>query len=95
MIRSFGDKGLENCYRNQKCASVPSELRKRILAKLTMMDEAETIADLDTPGNRLHPLKGDWVGYWAIDISGNWRMIFKASGKGKGTFDDVQYIDYH
>jgi proteic killer suppression protein len=32
---------------------------------------------MDLPGFRLHPLKGDLAGYWAVSVSGNWRIVFR------------------
>jgi len=41
---------------------------------------------------RLHALKGDLKGYWAVTVRSNWRVIFRFS-RGKAT--DVDLIDYH
>ena len=43
-------------------------------------------------GYRLHPLKGDRAGLWAVSVSGNWRIVFRFRG---GHADDVVLIDYH
>jgi len=40
----------------------------------------------------LHPLKGDRVGLWAIDVSKNWRITFKFQD---GNVHVVDYEDYH
>ena len=47
---------------------------------------------MDLPGFRLHPLKGDRAGYWAISVSRNWRVVFRFEG---GDATDVDLIDYH
>ncbi|MEW8026611.1 MAG: type II toxin-antitoxin system RelE/ParE family toxin [Candidatus Thiodiazotropha sp.] len=47
---------------------------------------------MDKPGYRLHPLKGKLKGYWAIDVSGNWRIVFKFEN---GNAYVVNYGDYH
>jgi toxin HigB-1 len=44
------------------------------------------------PGFRPHPLKGDRAGYWAVTVSGNWRIVFRFAG---GRASDVDLIDYH
>ena len=44
------------------------------------------------PGLGFHPLKGDRKGYWAVSISGNWRVTFKFVQKNA---DAVDYEDYH
>jgi len=45
-----------------------------------------------TPGWRLHPLKGDLAGLWAIDVSGNWRIVFEFTS---GNTYILDYKDYH
>jgi proteic killer suppression protein len=48
--------------------------------------------DMDLPGFRLHPLKGDLKGHLAVSVSGNWRVTFRFEG---GDAYDVDYLDYH
>lgn len=59
--------------------------------QLAALDTAQGISDMDIPGFRLHPLKGKQKGLWAIDVSGNWRVIF---GFQEGNVYDVNYEDY-
>jgi len=47
---------------------------------------------MNLPGFRLHPLKGDLAGFWAVTVSGNWRIVFRFA---RGHADDVDLIDYH
>jgi proteic killer suppression protein len=44
------------------------------------------------PGLGLHPLKGGLSGYFAVDVSGNWRVTFRFEGLDAA---DVDYVDYH
>jgi proteic killer suppression protein len=37
-------------------------------------------------------LKGDRLGYYAVMVSGNWRVIFRFV---EGEALDVDYVDYH
>jgi proteic killer suppression protein len=62
---------------------------RRILARL---DEASDVQYMALPGFQLHPLKGDLKGFWAVSVSGNWRIIFRFE---KGNAYDVDLIDYH
>ena len=64
----------------------------RIALALADLDDAGTPSDLDLPGYRLHPLKGDLKGYWSISITGNWRLIFRFED---GDAYDVDLVDYH
>jgi proteic killer suppression protein len=44
------------------------------------------------PGYRLPQLKGAHAGQYAIDVSGNWRIVFRFDA---GRALDVDLIDYH
>ena len=64
----------------------------RIALALADLDEATKPSDLNLPGYRLHPLKGDMKGFWSISISANWRIIFRFE---QGDVYDVDLADYH
>ena len=38
-------------------------------------------ADVDLPGYRFHPLKGERRGEFAVSVSGNWRLTFRFEGQ--------------
>ena len=59
---------------------------------LARLEAAGTVADMDLPGFRLHPLKGDFKGFWAVTVRANWRVIFRLA---EGDALDVDYVDYH
>ena len=74
----------------------PSKVRadqaERIRLALADLDVASKPSDLDLPGYRLHPLKGNMKGYWSISITVNWRIIFRFE---EGDAYGVDLIDYH
>ena len=41
---------------------------------------------------RLHPLKGERKGQWAISVSGNWRLVFEFD---EGNIANIDLVDYH
>ncbi|HEX3986688.1 MAG TPA: type II toxin-antitoxin system RelE/ParE family toxin [Acidobacteriaceae bacterium] len=47
---------------------------------------------MNSPGWRLHPLKGDLAGHWSVDVSGNRRLTFAFHGQDAILID---YQDYH
>ena len=53
---------------------------------------ASSAADMDLPGFRLHPLKGELKGFWAVTVRANWRVIFRFADGGAL---DVDYVYYH
>jgi proteic killer suppression protein len=58
---------------------------------LVRLDASATVADMDLPGLRLHPLKGEMKGFWAVTVRANWRVIFRFAD---GDAFDVDYLDY-
>jgi proteic killer suppression protein len=59
---------------------------------LFVLDNADTAEGLDLPGFRLHQLKGDRKGYFAMTVRANWRIVFRFAS---GNAYDVELIDYH
>ena len=59
---------------------------------LGLLDVAQDIEDMNVPTFRLHALKGDLKGFWAVTVRANWRIIFRFAD---GRASDVDLIDYH
>ena len=93
MIRSFRHKGLRDLFLKAQSAGVRSDLRKRSLARLDALDAATELRQLNLPGFRLHPLKGEQAGRWSIDVNGPWRITFEWSEDGNAYRVDLE--QYH
>jgi proteic killer suppression protein len=92
MIKSFKHKGLEKFFKTGNKSGIQSAHTQKLRIRLTALDTATEIQDLNLPGFRLHPLKGTMQGLWAIDVSKNWRITFKFK---HGDVFIVNYKDYH
>ncbi len=92
MIQTFRHRGLKRLYERGDQSKLRADQAERIRVALADLDDAQEPQDLDLPGYRLHPLRGDRKGFWSIRISGNWRMIFRFGG---GDAYDVDLVDYH
>jgi proteic killer suppression protein len=92
MIVNFRHKGLKLLYEQGDRRRVPSEYRAKIERILARLDEAASPGNMDLPGFRLHPLKGDLAGFWSVSVSANWRIAFRFEGAHAC---DVDLIDYH
>ncbi|MCY4282511.1 MAG: type II toxin-antitoxin system RelE/ParE family toxin [Gammaproteobacteria bacterium] len=77
MIVNPRHKGLKLLYDKGDWRRINPDHAARIERILARLDEAVKPADMDLPGFRLHPLKGSYAGYWAVDVSGNWRVVFQ------------------
>jgi proteic killer suppression protein len=92
MIRQFRHSGLKRLYEDDDRRGVNPEHADKIARMLARLDEATRPQELDLPGFRLHPLKGDLAGYWSITVRANWRIIFRFE---QGDPTDVDLVDYH
>jgi proteic killer suppression protein len=59
---------------------------------LGALDAASSIGDMAAPAFRLHPLRGEWEGRWAVDVNGPWRVTFRFED---GHAWEVDYVQYH
>jgi proteic killer suppression protein len=92
VIASFKHRGLKKLYEDDDhrgLSAAHADKIKRILARL---DEATVVSNMALPGFGLHPLKGKLKGFWAVSVSGNWRIVFRFEN---GKAYDVDLIDYH
>ncbi len=92
MIRSFKHKGLRKFFKTGSVAGIRPTHRQKIRIRLTALHTAARLEDMDLPGFRLHPLKGDRLGEWAVDVNKNWRITFEFID---GDAYIVSYEDYH
>ena len=56
-----------------------------------VLDRSRGPRDVDLPGLRLHPLKGELQGHYAVAVSANWRVTFRFED---GDAVEVDYLDY-
>ena len=92
MIRSFKHRGLRRLYEQDDSSRIAPGQLERIKTAPADLDTAIMPGDMDLPGYRLHLLRGDRRGSWAISISGNWRITFRFE---HGDVRDVDLVDYH
>jgi proteic killer suppression protein len=92
MIRTIKHRGLRRLYERGETKGVRQDHVPRLRRILGLLDLASVPSDMDLPGLRLHPLKGDLKGFYAVSVSGNWRVVFRFEG---GDVFDVDYDDYH
>ena len=92
MISSFKHKGLENFYKKGNTKGIQGDHINKLRMQLAALDSAQKIEDLDIPGYRLHPLKGNRKGLWSITVNGNWRLTFEYF---EGNVYILKYEDYH
>ncbi|MBH3272576.1 type II toxin-antitoxin system RelE/ParE family toxin [Serratia marcescens] len=92
MIRSFKHKGLKKFFETGSTAGIDAKQAKKIALRLSVLDLAKVIDDVDLPSFFLHPLTGARSGQWSVTVTGNWRITFELV---EGDVYIVNYEDYH
>ena len=92
MIKSFRHKGLRRLFETGNVSGIQASHAKRLRLQLSALDTAKAVEDMDIPGFRLHPLKGEMKKRWAITVNGNWRITFEFEDGNAFVLD---YEDYH
>ncbi len=91
MIRHFKHEGLKRFFETGNKRFIHPDHAKRLRLALARLEVSFNPTDMDLPGMGFHVLAGDRQGFYAVSISGNWRLIFRFEGKDAV---DVDYLDY-
>ncbi len=92
MIKKFSSKDLQLLWKKGDGSKLNPKHLKRIMAVLQILDAAVDLRDINTPGSNLHQLKGNLKGFHAVDVAGNWKIIFEFK---EGDVYEIDYLDYH
>lgn len=92
VIRTFKHKGLGRFFTKSDHRGIPARHAARIERMLDRLDASARPGDMDVPGYRCHPLKGERAGEFAVSVSGNWRITFRFDGEDAV---EVNLEDYH
>jgi proteic killer suppression protein len=92
VIKSFRHKGVERFFLKGTKAGIQSVHTAKLARQLQRLAVARRAQDMNVPGWKLHALKGDRKGHWAVWVSGNWSLTFMFEGEDAVLVD---YQDYH
>lgn len=92
MIRSFTSRALKRFFERGDESRIHADHRGMVRDILARLNASAVPNDMDLPGFRLHPLKGEYAGFLAVAVRANWRVIFRFE---EGDAVDVDYLDYH
>lgn len=92
MIRNFRHSGLKRLFEDDDRSKLDAQDADKIARILARLSRSRVPQDMAAPGFRLHPLKGDRRGFWAVTVRANWRIIFRFEEEDAC---DVDLIDYH
>ncbi len=94
MIKSFAHKGLEKFFLTGSVKGIQAIHAEKLSRILFVLDNLTSLKDLSSPAYKLHPLKGDMSGYWAVTVQANWRITFRYDTETNNVYI-VNYQDYH
>jgi proteic killer suppression protein len=92
MITSFKHRGLKKLFERGDRSKIRPDLAAKTERILARLDVSAAPEDMDVPGFGLHPLAGEYKGFWSVTVNKNWRIIFRFEN---GDACDVDFIDYH
>lgn len=92
VIKSIKHKGLSAFWWKGNVRRLNPDQLPKLSRMLHALDLARLPADLNFPGWRMHPLRGDYQGYFSLTVSGNWRLVFRFDGADTA---DIDLVDYH
>jgi len=92
MIRSFRHRGLKRLFERGEKGQVRADMLDKIENILAVLDRANDPEKMNLPGFRLHSLKGELRGFWAVTVRANWRIVWRFEGADAV---DIDLIDYH
>jgi toxin HigB-1 len=83
---------LAEFFEREDRAQVRADMLDKTENILAVLDRAKVPDHMNLSGFRLHPLKGDLRGFWAVTVRANWRFTWRFEGTDAL---DVDLIDYH
>ena len=75
MIKSFRHKGLAELFERGRSRHIQRSLQSRCLRRLEVLDQAESLVDINVPGFNFHGLRGVPTRY-SIHVNGPWCITF-------------------
>ncbi len=85
-------KGLRRFVDHGSAQGIDAAMAAKLARILRSLAAASRPGQLDNPGWRLHPLRGELAGHWSVRVTRNWRVTFRFED---GEAVDVDLVDYH
>ena len=89
----FKDKLTKKFFDGEYVKGIPSNINRKAVFKLTMVEAATDIRDLaNLPSNRLEKLEGKRKEQWSVRVNDQYRICFKWQN---GRACEIEFTDYH
>lgn len=94
----FGSTRLRKCYQSHKDAvrAWGEEVARKYVERVNLIYACSVVDDLRSiPQLRLHPLKGNRAGEWAMTLTGMMRLIVTFREESTGTVVRIEEVSKH
>ncbi|MEM6335627.1 MAG: type II toxin-antitoxin system RelE/ParE family toxin [Bacteroidota bacterium] len=92
MIVNIRHRPLRRFWERGQVRGLNPDWIRRVNRILSVLDQAQSLSEINLPGFRLHALSGNLSGFHAVTVSANWRIVFRFDGQD---VFDVDLLDYH
>ena len=93
-IVSYRHKGLLRFFETGDTRNIQPHHQRKLRIILNVLQQMKTLPDLQSSKLGSHKLSGEFKGFGAVEVSGNWRVIFRFD-ETRCEVSDVDYLDYH
>ncbi len=90
--RNFNHRGLKELFHNGRTSRIGSNFKPKCLRILDILENAETLKDLNIPGMNFHKLTGFTPDRYSMHVNGNWCITFAWVD---GEPIEICFEDYH
>ena len=77
MIKSFNHKELQRFFTTGSALGLNPEHAPHLEERLQALHTTIKIDDMNLPGWQLRALEGNKSGFWAVNVSETWRVVFE------------------
>ena len=92
-MSKFRDKLTKMIFDGEYAKGIPSDINRKTVIKLTMVEAATDIRELVIPpSNRLEKMEGKRKDQWSVRVNDQYRICFKWQN---GRACEIEFKDYH
>lgn len=91
MIKTFRSKALADLWSTGQSRKIDERMHKRIVIRLSRLDEVERVEEMDFAGYDFHALKGHSPKRYTVHVNGPWCITFEFADGHAYTVDFEQY----
>ena len=92
MILNIRHKGLRRFYETGDTRGIQPNWQRKLRLILLRLEVSQEPNDMNIAGFNMHSLHGNMNGFYAVSVTGNWRVVYRFE---LSNITDVDLLDYH